>query len=114
MIYFDRSDTDLCFDQAEFITGFTLCAHVEYLPLNSTDNAMWPLQGNDNIQLKLEMVDAITFKAEFDNKGECFGFLRSFNNNFNFSLNNHFQRLENLDSISITTHRKREKNDSYR
>jgi hypothetical protein len=59
----------MCFDQVEFLTGFTFCTKVSYFPINSTNNAMWPLNGNDQATIKLEMVDAITFKAELDSSG---------------------------------------------
>lgn len=57
-------ETELCFDQVEFITGFTFCTHVLYTPSNITENAHWPLHGNNKLVVKLEMVDAIKFKGE--------------------------------------------------
>jgi Domain of Unknown Function (DUF1081) len=63
-------ETELCFDQVEFLTGFTFCTHVLYTPMNITENAHWPLHGNNKFNIKLEMVDAITFRGEFDDKGD--------------------------------------------
>lgn len=60
----------MCFDQVEFLTGFTFCTHINYTPMNITENAHWPLHGNNHFNVKLEMVDAITFRGEFDDKGE--------------------------------------------
>ncbi|WP_036702797.1 open beta-sheet domain-containing protein, partial [Paenibacillus sp. OSY-SE] len=61
-------ETELCFDQVEFMTGFTFCTYVNYTPMNITENAHWPLHGNNKINIRLEMVDAITFRGEFDDK----------------------------------------------
>jgi hypothetical protein len=44
---------------------------VIYTPMNITENAHWPLHGNNKFNVKLEMVDALTFRAEFDDKSEC-------------------------------------------
>lgn len=63
-------ETEFCFDQVEFLTGFTLCSHIIYTPMNISENAHWPLHGNNKLSVKLEMVDAITFRTEFDDKGE--------------------------------------------
>lgn len=63
-------ETDLCFDQVEFLTGFTFCTHVIYTPLNASENALWPLYGNNKFNIRLEMVDALTFRGEYDDKGE--------------------------------------------
>ncbi|CRL08258.1 CLUMA_CG020838, isoform A [Clunio marinus] len=60
--------TELCFDQVEFLTGFTFCTSINYTPMNVTQNAPWPLYGNNHISVKLEMVDALKFSAEFDDK----------------------------------------------
>lgn len=59
----------MCFDQGEFLIGFTFCTDVLTTPMNIKDNAHWPLFGQNRIALKLEMVDAVTFRAEFDDKG---------------------------------------------
>lgn len=59
----------MCFDQLEFITGFTFCTHILHTPINATENAHWPLHGSNNFNLRLETVDAITFTGEFDDKG---------------------------------------------
>lgn len=69
-------ETEMCFDQVEFLTGFTFCTHINYTPMNITENAHWPLHGNNHFNVKLEMVDAITFRGEFDDKGE--GLLKSY------------------------------------
>lgn len=63
-------ETELCFDQVEFLTGFTFCTYIINTPLNVTENAHWPLHGNNKFNIRLEMVDAITFRGEFDDKGE--------------------------------------------
>lgn len=69
-IFSNSREMELCFDQVEFLTGFTFCTHVLYTPMNVSENAHWPLHGNNQVNLKLEMVDALTFRAEFDDKGE--------------------------------------------
>jgi hypothetical protein len=38
--------------------------------MNITENAHWPLHGNNKFNIKMEMVDALTFRAEYDDKGE--------------------------------------------
>jgi hypothetical protein len=64
----------MCFDQVEFLTGFTFCTYMDVMPMNITENAHWPLYGQNRMNVKLEMVDAITFKAEFDDKGKSIDF----------------------------------------
>lgn len=59
----------MCFDQVEFMTGFTFCTYINYTPINISENAYWPLHGNNKFNIRLEMVDAIVFRGEFDDKG---------------------------------------------
>lgn len=65
-------ETELCFDQVEFLTGFTFCTHILTTPMNISENAHWPLHGNNQVNIKLQMVDAIKFRAELDDKGKIF------------------------------------------
>jgi hypothetical protein len=93
-----RREFELCFDQVEFLTGFTFCSHVISTPMNISENAHWPLYGNNKLSVKLEMVDALTFRAEFDDKGKCKSFFFSFFKVF------FLQNLESPESTSTTTH----------
>lgn len=68
----------MCFDQAEFLIGFTFCTNMLYTPMNIKENAHWPLFGNNRLVLKLEMVDAITFRAEYDDNGKFTFFCHDF------------------------------------
>lgn len=70
LLIFNSREALLCFDQVEFLTGFTFCTYVDMMPMNITQHAHWPLYGQNHVYVKLDMVDAITFKAEFDDKGE--------------------------------------------
>jgi hypothetical protein len=74
----------LCFDQVEFLTGFTFCTYVDLMPMNITQHAHWPLYGDNRFYVMLDMVDAITFKAEFDDKGKLK--MESEGNSFEFSI----------------------------
>lgn len=64
------TETELCFDQVEFLTGFTFCTHLLYTPMNISENAHWPLHGNNKVNVKLQMVDAIKLRVELDDKGK--------------------------------------------
>ena len=55
-----------CFDQVEMLTGFTFCTKVSITQPNSKENAHFPLYGNNQFALRLEMVDSITFTANYD------------------------------------------------